>query len=69
MTLHSQHVEARSRRGRKIVTFHGSNCIEAAKKWDRDRRAIDQLANRQTTEIVFHLVTTHEEPIQLEELN
>lgn len=67
--MHSQHVEARSLRGRKIVTFHGSNAIEAAKRWDADRRLLDTARNRKTSELTFHLVTTHEEPINLEELN
>lgn len=61
MSLHTQHVEARSRKGRKVVTFHGSNAFEAAAKWDKQRRMLDQLSNRKTTDLVFHLVTQHEE--------
>lgn len=67
--MHSQHVEARSLRGRKIVTFHGNECIAAAKRWDEDRRALDTVRKRKTSELTFHLVTTHEEPINLEEMN
>ncbi len=61
--MHTQHVEARSKKGRKVVTFHGPRASEAAQKWDDERKLLASLKGRAVTELYFFLVTTHEEQL------